>query len=424
MPLDTEAEVDLLIGANCARAINPHEVIPGNDDDPYAKRTALGWGIIGEINPQGKDDSNEDARDDVFCNRIVTCEDQQEIQATSNKKACYFSLKTQVKEILSPLQITKMFTLDFNKLATEEKSLSFEDRKFLTKVRKGIHQRDDSYYEMPLFLRNNDAEVPNGKELALSRLMKLKQRLKSDTQYRKDYVDFMQENIKNGFAEKVPREEVSDKNIRVWYIPHHGVYRKKKPGKVRVVFNCSALYHGFSLNQQLLQGPVLTNNLTGVLYRFRMERIAFMCDIKAMFHQVKVDSSHRDFLRFLWWDDENFDSDPVEYRMTVHLSGATSSPSCANLALKTTANQYESVCGKEATDFVRKDFYVHDGLKSLAPVERAKSFISSTRLLCQKGGFYLHKFTLNNSEVLNSVPPEDRATDKRNPSLVSNDAAI
>ena len=104
---------------------------------------------------------------------------------------------------------------------------------------------------MPLPLRNKDAELPNNKELALSRLMKLKQRLKSDTQYRKDYVDFMQENIKNGFAEKVPREEVSDKTRRVWYIPHHGVYHKKKPGKIRVVFDCSALYHGFSLNQRL-----------------------------------------------------------------------------------------------------------------------------------------------------------------------------
>ena len=184
----------------------------------------------------------------------------------------------------------------------------------------------------------------------------------------------MQENIKSGFAEKVPREEVSDKIRRVWYIPHHGVYHKKKPGKIRVVFDCSALYHGFSLNQQLLQGPDLTNNLTGVLCRFRMERIAFMCDIKAMFHQVKVDSSHPDYLRFLWWDDENFDSDPVEYRMTVHLFGATSSPGCANFALKTTANQYESVCGKEAADFVRKDFYVDDGLKSVATIERAPGY--------------------------------------------------
>ena len=110
--------------------------------------------------------------------------------------------------------------------------------------------------------------------------------------------------------------------------------------------------------------------------------------------------------------------------MTVHLFGATSSPGCANFALKTTANQYECTCGKEAADFVRKDFYVNDGLKSVASVEQAKSLISSTKSLCQKGGFHLHKFTSNNSEVLNSVPPEDRATDKRSPSLVSNDPAI
>ena len=44
--------------------------------------------------------------------------------------------------------------------------------------------------------------------------------------------------------------------------------------------------------------------------------------------------------------------------------------------------------------------------------------------MCQKGGFHLHKFTSNNSEVLNSISPEDRAADKRNPSLVSNDPAI
>ena len=180
--------------------------------------------IIGEIEPQGQDNSTADVKGDVFCNRIVTCEVRQAIQATSNKKVCHFALKTQVKEVLSPLQMSKMFTLDFSERATKEKSPSFEDRRFLTIVPEGIHQRDDCHYEMPLPLKNNNnVELPNNKELALSRLMKLKQRLKSDTQYRKDYVNFMQENIKNGFAEKVPKEEVSDKNKHVWYIPHSGV---------------------------------------------------------------------------------------------------------------------------------------------------------------------------------------------------------
>lgn len=231
-------------------------------------------------------------------------------------------MKTHVKEIISPLQVERMFTLDFNDKGTEEKSLSFEDRRFLKTAKEGIHQREDGHYEMPLPLRNENVELPNNKDLALSRLMKLKQKLQSNTQYREDYVGFMQETIENGFAERVPSTEVSRNDKRVWYIPHHGVYHKKKPGKIRVVFDCSALCYGQSLNQQLLQGPDLTNNLTGVLCRFRKERVAFMCDIQGMFHQVKVDLKHRDYLRFLWWEDGNVESDPVEFRMTVHLFGA------------------------------------------------------------------------------------------------------
>lgn len=125
-----------------------------------------------------------------------------------------------------------MFTLNVIKRAIEEKPLSFQDRTFLTIVQEGIHQRDDGHYAMTLPLNNNNVELPNNNELALSRLMKLRQSLNSDTQYQKDYVYFMQENIKNGFAEKVTKEEVSDKNKRIWYIPHHGVYHKKKPWKI------------------------------------------------------------------------------------------------------------------------------------------------------------------------------------------------
>ena len=62
---------------------------------------------------------------------------------------------------------------------------------------------------MPLPLRNENVELPNNKDLAMSRLMKLKQKLQSDTQYREDYVGFMQETIENGFAERVPSTEVS-----------------------------------------------------------------------------------------------------------------------------------------------------------------------------------------------------------------------
>ena len=149
-----------------------------------------------------------------------------------------------------------------------------------------------------------------------------------------------------------------------------------------------------------------------------------MCDIPGMFHQVKVNKEHRNLLRFLWWDNPELKGDPVEFRMTVHLFGATSSPGCANFALKTAADQYEETCGSAAADFIRRNFYVDDGLKSVPSVEQAKELIKSTKSLCQKGGFRLHKFTSNSREVVSSVPEEDRAVDAKDHLLVSNDTAV
>ena len=49
----------------------------------------------------------------------------------------------------------------------------------------------------------------------------------------------MRDIISLGHAEEVPVAEVLTKNGQVRYIPHHGVYHPKKPGKIRVVFDCS-----------------------------------------------------------------------------------------------------------------------------------------------------------------------------------------
>ena len=69
------------------------------------------------------------------------------------------------------------------------------------------------------------------------------------------------------------------------------------------MFICSAQFEDESLNKHFLQGPDLTNNLSGVLYRFRREPVAIMCEIESMFYQVKVAEEGRDLLRLLWWDE-------------------------------------------------------------------------------------------------------------------------
>ena len=304
-----------------------------------------------------------------------------------------------------------MFELDFSEAQTEDSPLSYEDKKFMSKVSEGIHQRPDGHYEMPLPLKQDLLTLPDNKEVALKRLSKLKKRLKTDSKYRQDYLAFMSDVISQGHAEKVPPDEISLKNGQVWHIPHHGVYHPKKPDKMRVVFDCSVEFAGECLNRHLLQGPDLTNNLVGVLCRFRQEQVAVMCDVQGMFHQVSVNPEHRNFLRFLWWDNGNFDAQPTEYRMTVHLFGATSSPGCANFALKKVASDYEKQCGSEAAKFVKKNFYVDDGLKSVSSPELAISLIKNSTKLCKMGGFKLHKFISNCKAVIDAVPKEDRSKD-------------
>ena len=90
-----------------------------------------------------------------------------------------------------------------------------------------------------------------------------------------------------------------------------------KPGKLQVVFDCTARYKGTSLNDQPPIGPDLTNSLLGVLLRFRQEPVSLSSDIEAMFHKVIVDPNDVDNLRFLWWPDDDLSKEPVEYTFLV-----------------------------------------------------------------------------------------------------------
>ena len=85
---------------------------------------------------------------------------------------------------------------------------------------------------------------------------------------------------------KVSALQMSPEDSDTWYIPHHGVYHPQKPGKIRVVFECSAKFVGLSLNSMLYRGPDLRNSLVGVLTRFREDKVAVMADIESIFYQV------------------------------------------------------------------------------------------------------------------------------------------
>lgn len=393
MPYNPSVEISLLIGNNCPSIVRPREVLVGGEDDPYGQRSLMGWGIIGKVCKSTGEANHKEG----VCNKVMVKETHE-----------HFAFTTKVKEIINPQKIIKILESDFTESSANTKPCSAEDRRFLNILENGIVKRSDGHYEMPLPLKTDKPSLPFNRELAVKRWHQLLARFKRNPKFLEDYRLFMKDVIAL-CAEEVPPDRHGVQDGMVNYVPHTGVYHPKKPDQIRVVFDCSAQYEGVSLNDHLLQGPDLMNTLLGILCRFRQENVAFMTDIKSMFHQFMVSEEHRDLLRFLWWKDGNPANEVTEYRMKVHLFGAGSSPGCANFGLKRAADDGEKEFGEEAAEFIRQDFYVDDGLKSVPTVERAVTLIKASQGICAKAGLRLHKISSNKREVLEQIPAEDRA---------------
>ena len=101
--------------------------------------------------------------------------------------------------------------------------------------------------------------------------------------------------------------------------------------------------------------------------------------------------------------------DVIDYRMKVHLFGASSSPGCANFGLRRAADDGEEEFGTDAAAFIRKDFYVDDGLKSVSTVPEAIQLIKASQAICSKACLRLHKIVSNKKEVLEAFPVDDHS---------------
>ena len=82
----------------------------------------------------------------------------------------------------------------------------------------------------------------------------------------------------------------------MWYLP----YFVTKTTKPRVVYDGSAVFDGMSLNQVVLAGENLLNNLVEVLFRFRLGKFARVADLSKCFFEVKIPPDQRDLFRLIW----------------------------------------------------------------------------------------------------------------------------
>lgn len=97
--------------------------------------------------------------------------------------------------------------------------------------------------------------------------------------------------------------------------------------------------------------------------------------------------------------------------MNIHLFGAASSPGVANFCLHQTAEAHRHEFGDNPPDFLLRDFYLDDGLKSVPTVEQAHQLTKCSQAMCASDNLRLHKFASNCKEVLEALPIRDHAKD-------------
>ncbi|XP_062539087.1 uncharacterized protein LOC134207379 [Armigeres subalbatus] len=256
--------------------------------------------------------------------------------------------------------------------------------------------------------RTEDSEKVLGESRSIAdrRFLSLERRLDRDPATKDSYHRFMEEYLQLGHMQEVP--EPVDDRIEHSYIPHHVVFKESSTTtKVRVVFDASCkTSSGYSLNDTLLVGPVVQQDLYSIYTRFRTKRIAIVADVEKMYRQVLHHPDDRSLLRIRY---RRCPSDPIAtFELQTVTYGTASAPYLATKTLQQIAID-QAKFYPAAVDPVVEDFYVDDLLSRASDVESAKTRrLQVTAMLCS-AGFLLKKWASNAPEVLRDVPPEDLA---------------
>lgn len=116
------------------------------------------------------------------------------------------------------------------------------------------------------------------------------------------YLGFLDEYESLGHMKQMDVNVSLENTSNAFYLPHHPVENiESTTTKLRVVFDGSCkTASGMSLNDCLLVGPTIQQDLFSIIVRFRTHQIALTADIAKMYRQVLVDEKDTNFQRILW----------------------------------------------------------------------------------------------------------------------------
>jgi Pao retrotransposon peptidase len=224
-----------------------------------------------------------------------------------------------------------------------------------------------------------------------------------------------------GHMEAVPTDQLDKPCSEVYYIPHHAVMKaSSSTTKLRVVFDASAKSSsGVALNDKLMVGPKLQEDIAPLLIRFRKHAIPLVADIAKMYRQIQVNNLQTDFQRIVW---RTSPEEPIQvFKLLTVTYGESCAPYLATKCLQQLAKDEERSFPMAAA-VVLKDFYVDDLMSGADTIEDALKLQDKLIQLMNQGGFQLRKWSSSAPALLSAVPEEMREPDI--PLIIDGDKAV
>ncbi|XP_058448745.1 uncharacterized protein LOC131428715 [Malaya genurostris] len=270
-----------------------------------------------------------------------------------------------------------------------------------------VQRNADGRYTVRLPFKDRQIErLGENRKTALRRFHLLENRLARNPDLSRQYREFMNEYLRLGHMSPV-LDEANDLSS-CYYLPHHPVIRESSTTtKVRVVFDASCKTNtGLSLNDALLVGPVVQEDLRSLIIRARINPIILIADVEKMYRQIMLHADDTHFQRIFW---RSATDEPIQtFELKTVTYGTASAPFLATRVLKQLAidesNKYP--IGAKAA---QTDFYVDDLYSGSATEEEAIELRKQLDSLLAAGGFQLRKWASNSKIVLAGIPPENLA---------------
>ncbi|GJQ70063.1 hypothetical protein Trydic_g5538, partial [Trypoxylus dichotomus] len=263
-------------------------------------------------------------------------------------------------------------------------------------------QRDTSgRFVVSLPFKENVNSLGASYDQALKRFYSLEKRLNKNPPLKQEYGEFIKEYLELGHMRKAKLYNYSTEPH--FYLPHHAVVKENSiTTRLRVVFDGSAkTSSGVSLNDTLMVGPKLQQDLFDIVCRFRLYAYVITADVAKMYRQVRINEQCMPFQRILWRMSDK--SDVEIFELTAVTYGTASASYLATKVLQqlAMAKQDAQPFGAE---IILRDFYVDDLLTGAQTIDQANKIIAEVTEILSQGKLELRKWASNKPELLQNIP--------------------